>query len=421
MAKPGDETSPFDVESSRRQFPALTRAVSGKPAVFLDGPAGSQVPQSVITAMVNYLSATNANHGGVFATSRESDHILTEARRAAADFVGASDPNEIVFGANMTTLTFALSRALAKTWQPGDEIIVTQLDHDANIAPWVLAAQDAGATIREVAVKKKDCTLDLDDLKAKLSPRTKLAAITCASNLCGTVTPLREIARLVQKHGALLFLDAVHFAPHRAIDVVRWDCDFLVCSAYKFFGPHVGVLWGKRELLGMLPAYKVRPALDEIPDRWMTGTQNHEGIAGLRAAIDYLAEIGWRASIGSGARREAIVAAMEAITQHEQLLLKQLLLGLNEMESIKIHGLTDLKRLDERVPTVAFTHKWLKPRMVVEKLAEQGIFAWHGNNYALRLSEVLGLEPDGAIRLGLLHYNTAAEVDRTLDVLSGLQ
>ncbi len=421
MVKHGEESSTFDVERCREQFPGLTRHVSGKPAVFLDGPAGSQVPRSVVTAISNYLCATNANHGGAFATSRESDHILTESRRAAADFVGASDPDEIVFGANMTTLTFALSRALAKTWQPGDEIIVTQLDHDANVTPWVLAARDAGVTIREVAVNKKDCTLDLDDLKEKLSPRTKLAAITCASNLCGTVTPLREVARLVQKRGALLFLDAVHFAPHRLIDVSRWDCDFLVCSAYKFFGPHVGVLWGKRELLSMLPAYKVRPASDEIPDRWMTGTQNHEGIAGVRAAIDYLAEIGWRASIGSGARRDAIIAAMEAITRHEQQLSQQLLSGLAGMESIVVHGIRDLKRLEDRVPTIAFTHKWLKPRMLAEKLAEQGIFAWHGNNYALRLSETLGLEPDGALRLGMLHYNTPAEIDRTLDVLSGLQ
>lgn len=421
MVKRGEETSTFDVESSRRQFPALTRVTAGKPAVFLDGPAGSQVPACVIEAVANYLGNTNANHGGVFATSRESDHVLTEARRAAADFVGAADPDEIVFGANMTTLTFALSRALSKTWQPGDEIIVTQLDHDANVTPWVLAARDAGATIREVAVRVKDCTLDLDDLKEKLSPRTKLAAITCASNLCGTVTPLREIARLVQKHGALLFLDAVHFAPHRLMDVVRWDCDFLVCSAYKFFGPHVGVLWGKRELLSMLEPYKVRPAANELPDRWMTGTQNHEGIAGLRAAIDYLAEIGWRLAIGAGARREAIVAAMEAIASYEQQLLHQLLLGLGTMGSIHLHGQKDLKKLDERVPTVAFSHKWLKPRTLAEKLAEQGIFAWHGNNYALRLSETLGLEPDGAIRLGILHYNTAAEIDRTLDVLAGLQ
>lgn len=421
MVNRGAESSTFDVESCRKQFPALTRTVAGKPAVFLDGPAGSQVPTCVIEAVANYLGLTNANHGGVFATSRESDHILTEARRAAADFVGASDPNEIVFGANMTTLTFALSRALAKTWRPGDEIIVTQLDHDANVSPWVLAARDAGATVREVAVNVKDCTLDLHDLKEKLSPRTKLAAITCASNLCGTATPLREIARLVQKHGALLFLDAVHFAPHRLIDVARWDCDFLVCSAYKFFGPHVGVLWGKRELLNMFEPYKVRPAANEIPDRWMTGTQNHEGIAGLRAAIDYLAEIGWRASIGSGARRDAIVAAMEAISSYEQQLLQQLLLGLSVLKSIHVHGISDPKKQDERVPTVAFTHNWLKPRMVVEKLAEQGIFAWHGNNYALRLSETLGLEPEGAVRLGILHYNTPAEIDRTLDVLAGLQ
>ncbi len=416
-----DELSTFDVENCRRQFPALARSVAGRPAVFLDGPAGSQTPQCVIDAVVEYMAHTNANHGGVFATSRESDHVLLEARRAAADFVGTADPDEIVFGPNMTSLTFALSRALARTWQPGDEVLVTQLDHDANVTPWVLAARDAGATVREVRIRTEDCTLDLDELKEKLSPRTKLAAITCASNLAGTITPLREIARMVQKHGALLFVDAVHLAPHRLLDVSRWDCDFLVCSAYKFFGPHVGVLWGRRELLSMLPAYKVRPADDGLPDRWMTGTQNHEGIAGLRAAIDYLAEIGWRVAIGASERRAAIVAAMEVIAQYEQQLCKQLLLGLSNLESIQVRGITDLRRLDERVPTVAFTHKWLKPRTIAEKLAEQGIFAWHGHNYALRLSESLGLEPDGAVRVGLLHYNTPEEVRRTLDVLAGLQ
>jgi cysteine desulfurase family protein (TIGR01976 family) len=235
MVTGSDDSAAFDVEASRRQFPALARIAAGKPAAFLDGPAGSQTPQCVIDAISNYLAKTNANHGGVFATSRESDHVLHEARRAAADFVGASDPDEVVFGANMTTLTFALSRALAQTWQPGDEVIVTQLDHDANVTPWVLAARDAGATVREVRVHPEDCTLDLADLREKLSPRTKLAAITCASNLCGTVTPLRKAAEIVQKQGALLFLDAVHLAPHRLLDVARWDCDFLVCSAYKFF------------------------------------------------------------------------------------------------------------------------------------------------------------------------------------------
>lgn len=416
-----DVPSTLDVENCRRQFPALARVVAGKPAIFLDGPAGSQTPQCVIDALVDYLAHTNANHGGVFATSRESDHAILEARRAVADFVGTSDPDEIVFGANMTSLTFALSRALAQTWRAGDEVLVTQLDHDGNIAPWLLAARDAGATLREVRVRPEDCTLDLNDLKEKLSPRTKLAAITCASNLAGTITPLREITRLVQKHGALLFLDATHLAPHRLLDVSRWDCDFLVCSGYKFFGPHVGVLWGRRELLSMLPAYKVRPAGDGLPDRWMTGTQNHEGIAGLRAAIDYLAEIGWRIAIGAGERRAAIVAAMEAIADYEQQLSARLLAGLASLESITIHGIREANRLDERVPTVAFTHKWLKPKAIAERLAEQGIFAWHGHNYALRLSESLGLEPDGAVRLGLLHYNTAAEIDRTLDVLANLQ
>jgi cysteine desulfurase family protein (TIGR01976 family) len=257
----------------RKHFPGLARRVDRRQAVFFDGPAGSQVPQRVADAVSDYLLHHNANHGGQFITSRESDAILEQSQRALADLLGVPDPATIVFGANMTTLTFALSRALATCWQAGDEVIVTCLDHDANVTPWVRAAIDRGARVQRVAVDTLECTLDLDDFRRKLSPRTKLVAVGCASNAVGTRSPVGAIARLAHEVGALVFLDAVHYAPHALIDIPAWDCDFLACSAYKFFGPHAGILWGRRELLEALPAYKVRPAPESVPDRWMTGTQ----------------------------------------------------------------------------------------------------------------------------------------------------
>ena len=282
----------FDVQWCRRQFPAFATEVAGQPAVFFDGPAGSQVPRRVIDAVAEYFTRCNANHGGLFQTSRQSDAILAAARQALADFLDTADPNTITFGPNMTSLTFALSRALAKTWRPGDEVLVTSLEHDANYTPWTLAARDAGATVRCVDIRAEDCTLDMGDFARKLSGRTKLVAIAAVSNAVGTVNPIDEIIEAAHAHGALVFVDAVHHAPHARIYVDRWGCDFLACSAYKFFGPHVGVLWGRRELLESLTPYKVRPAPDTIPDRWMTGTQNHEGIAGTLAAIEYLADLG---------------------------------------------------------------------------------------------------------------------------------
>jgi cysteine desulfurase family protein (TIGR01976 family) len=283
----------FDVNALREQFPSLrrVRGADGRVPVFLDGPGGTQVPQRVIDAMVRYLTTCNANQGGVFTTSRESGAILDHAHQAAADLLNAPSADEIIFGANMTSLTFHLSRAFGRTLRPGDEVLVTRLDHDANVRPWVLAARDAGATARFVDIHPEDCTLDLDDLRRQLTPRVRLVAVTCASNVVGSVTDVRLITRLAHEVGALVFLDAVHYAPHRLIDVQDWGCDFLACSAYKFFGPHVGILWGKREHLCSLPAYKLRPATDDLPGRWMTGTQNHEGLAGVAAAIDYLASV----------------------------------------------------------------------------------------------------------------------------------
>jgi cysteine desulfurase family protein (TIGR01976 family) len=410
--------APLDVAACRKQFPALARNVGGRPAVYFDGPAGSQVPQSVIDAISRYLIECNANHGGLFTTSQESDRMLATAREAVADLLGTSDPDLVAFGANMTTLTFALSRALSRTWKAGDEIIVTRLDHDANVTPWVLAARDAGATVRHLSVRAGDCTLDLDEFRKLLSPRTRLVAVGCASNAVGTVNPVAEMIELAHQAGALAFLDAVHYAPHRLIDVDGWGCDFLACSAYKFFGPHVGVLWGRRELMESLPAYKLRPAGDMLPDRWMTGTQSHEGIAGTLAAVEYLAELGRSVDPSRAARRAAITSAFAAITAYETELAARLLSGLAELPRFVVWGIPGTARLAERVPTVAIKHAELTARQVAARLAEQGIFVWHGNFYALPLTEALGLEPEGVVRIGLLHYNTIDEVDRLLAALA---
>ncbi|MBM3998230.1 MAG: cysteine desulfurase-like protein [Planctomycetes bacterium] len=412
---------PSVVEACRRQFPALAREIGGRPAVFFDGPAGTQVPSRVIDAIAGYLRHTNANHGGTFATSRESDALLWETHAAAADLLGTKDPATVSFGPNMTTLTFALSRALARTWKAGDEIIVTQLDHDANYTPWVLAARDAGVRARVVPVRADDCTLDLDFLDRHLGPRTRLVAVGCASNSVGTINPVREICERARAVGALTFLDAVHFAPHAAIDVQALHCDFLVCSAYKFFGPHVGIQWGRKEILEELEAYKLRPAPDDLPGKWMTGTQSHECILGVRAAVEYLADLGRTVrQDGTLSRRRALVAAYQAIRDYETDLARQLLSGLRDMPHVRIRGIADLDRMHERVATVAVTLDARTSRDVADHLGRHGIFVWHGNYYALNLGEALGVEPDGMVRIGLVHYNTSEEVDRLLRTLGEL-
>lgn len=411
----------LDVAACRSQFPALERVQAGQPVIYLDGPAGSQVPRRVVQAMGDYLLQHNANGGGLFATSQESDAALELAQAKAADLLGAGDPDEIIFGPNMTSLNFALSRALAQTWAPGDEVIVTRLDHDANVSPWVLAARDAGITVHKIGVRAADCTLDLDELRDKLNPRTRLVAVGCASNSVGTINPVREIIRCAHAAGAEVVLDAVHSTPHRLPDVTDWDCDYLLCSAYKFYGPHVGILWARRDRMEQLPAYKVRPAPNEIPGKWMTGTPNFEGIAGTAAAIDYLADLGAATLPATASRREQLRAAYDLIGQHEQQLARQLLTGLAELPSIRVQGITDLDRLEQRVPTFSITHQRLTPEELARHLAQQGIYTWHGHYYALELSEALGQEPQGMLRLGLMHYNTKEEVERLLGVLGELE
>ena len=406
------------VEQIRTEFPALAREMNGQPVVYFDGAAGTQVHQTVISAITDYLCHRNANHEGLFATSLESDAMLAEVHQAAADFLGADDPDCVSFGPNMTTLTLALSRAMARQWQPSDEIIVTRLDHDANVRPWLLAAEDAGAVVKFVEIHREDCTLDLSSFEQALSKRTRLVAVGLASNAVGTINPLKQMIESAQAHGALTFVDAVHWGPHQLIDVAQLNCDFLACSAYKFFGPHIGMLWGRRGLLESMSAYKLRPASDSLPGKWMTGTQNHECLEGTLAAFHYLADLGRRVIDDDAlSAREALKHAYRAIAEYESKLIWQLIDGLKQIPGIKVWGITDPARSAERLPTLALTHNKKTASQLARELASAGIFAWHGNYYALELTESLGLEPEGMLRLGVVHYNTQAEIVRVLEEL----
>ena len=410
-------TARFDLESVRSQFPAFNRTVEGRPVVFLDGAAGSQVPSRVAEAVSGYLIGTNANHGGPFATSVESDAMLDAAHQAAADFLGTADPDTVAFGANMTTLTLAVSRALASTWQPGDRILVSRLDHDANVTPWTLAAHDAGVAVDHIDIHPDTATLDLDTLHDRITDSTRLVAVGAASNLSGSINPVTEITQAAHRVGALVFVDAVHLAPHRLLNVEAWDCDLLACSAYKFFGPHVGLLWGRRNLLESLKAYKLRPASNQLPDKWMTGTGNHEGIAGVGEAIEYLADLGRGVDPTAESRRQALATAFRAIGDHERELSLGLLDGLVRLPGVTVHGITDADLIDQRVATYSITHDQLSPGELAKHLARRGIFTWAGNHYALPVTEALGLEPGGTLRISALHYNTLEEIERTISAL----
>ena len=406
----------LDLTWSRAQFPALAQTVNGHPAVFLDGPGGTQVPQRVIDAISGYLHRNNANTGGAYATSRNTDATIAEARRAMADFFNC-DPDEVVFGPNMTTLTYAVSRSIGRELHPGDEILLTHLDHDANISPW-RALEEHGVTIRLAEINEEDCTLDMHDLTAKITERTKLVAVGYASNAVGTINHAEEVIRLAHKAGALAYIDAVHYAPHGPIDVRALDCDFLVCSTYKFFGPHMGVLYGKREHLKRLVPYKVRANTNAIPNRWEWGTLNHECIAGITACVDYLADLGRRADPSASTRRSALLAAYKAIRQHEHELMERLISGLLVIPGLKLYGIHNPQRFNQRCPTVAVRIAGWTPLQLATKLGERGFFTWDGNYYALNLTERLNVEKDGGfLRIGLAHYNTTEEVERLLAAL----
>jgi cysteine desulfurase family protein (TIGR01976 family) len=409
----------LDIAWVRSQFPALAVQVNGRPAVYFDGPGGTQVPQRVIDAMRDYLMNSNANTHGAFLTSRRSDEVIADAHTAVADLLGC-DADEVIFGPNMTTLTFSLSRALGREFGPGDELVVTRLDHDGNVAPW-RALEERGCRVRFVDINPSDCTLDMADLELQITPRTRLVAVGYASNAVGTINNVQEITRLAHAVGALVYIDAVHYAPHGPIDVRRLACDFLVCSPYKFFGPHSGALYGKREHLARLRPYKVRPAADVNPFRWETGTQNHEGQAGILAAVDYLVELGRRASPSVSSRRAALLAAYDVIRPYERSLAERLIKGLLAIPGLTFYGIKEAARGAERVPTVAIRISGHTPRELASHLGERGIFTWDGNYYALNLSERLGVEPSGGmLRIGLVHYNTSEEVDRALEALDEL-
>lgn len=415
----------LDLSPLRAEFPALQETdEQGRPFVFFDGPGGTQVPQVVIDTMADYLARANANKGGHFITSQRTQQIFDEARTAMADFINAPSPQEIVFGANMTTLTYNLSRSIGRKLQPGDEIIVTRLDHEANVSPW-LSLEEIGVSVKWTDFDVEDCRLSIEHLASLLTSKTKLVAVGYASNAVGTINPIPRIAALTRNIGAWLWVDAVHYAPHGPIDVQALGCDFLVCSAYKFFGPHVGVLWGKYELLEQLPAYQVRPANPDPPYKFETGTLNHEGVAGTAAAINYLARLG-RDYGGQFAdelakyqgRRKALKQAMKAIAVYERSLFTYLMDQLETIPGIRTYGITNPAEFEERCPTVAFTREGFSPAQIARYLGQQNIFVWDGNYYAMGVTERLGVEQSGGmVRVGLAHYNTKEEIDHLLQAL----
>ncbi|MGE5227405.1 MAG: cysteine desulfurase-like protein [Planctomycetaceae bacterium] len=409
----------YDVDAIRSRFPALARTgPDGRPFVWADAPGGSQTPDTVIDAIAGRLRAGSSNTHGAFLASHEIDETIAEAHRAGADLLGC-DPDEVVFGQNATSLLLHLSRSFGRTLGPGDEVVVTRLDHDANVRPWVLAARDAGATVRWVDVCAEDVTLDLASFDAALTDRTRLVAFTLASNAVGTMPPAGDLVARAKASGALVALDGVHVAQHRAIDLHGLGADLVATSPYKFFGPHQGMLGVRREVLEAWTPYKLRPVDDVNPDRWETGTQNHEAMAGTIAAIGYLAEVGERCGgPADGSRRAAIVAGFDAIHAHERTLARRFLGGLGSVPGARLVGIADPSRVDERTPTFAIRLGDQHPLATSAALAERGVFTWDGHYYAIEVFDRLGLlETGGAVRIGFCHYHTLDEVDRVLDAL----
>lgn len=406
----------MNTEKIRAEFPALSRRTNNRRTIFFDNAAGTQVARQTIERINDYLINCNANTDGVFETSRRSDALISETRRAVADFIGAADANEVAFGPNMTTLTQSFARALGRSLQEGDEIITTRLEHEANVSPW-LALTERGVRVRFAEIRKEDMTVDLSSLRAQLNERTRLVAIGLASNAFGTINPVAEVTAWARSVGALTFVDAVHYSPHGLIDVAALGCDVLAYSVYKSFGPHVGVLWGRREVMDKVEAYHLRTVRAVLPDKFEVGTQNHEGIAGTLGAIEYFE------SLGTGATRRArLVSAFAAITEYERQLSACLIETLSKLSHVKIYGITDRERLSERVPTLAVTVDGLTPRVVAEHLAAAGINVWSGNYYALEPMTCIGLEEcGGAVRISLVHYNTFEEIEALASALAELK
>jgi cysteine desulfurase family protein (TIGR01976 family) len=402
----------YDITAIRQGFPALSRTIAGETVAYLDGPGGTQAHRSVIDAMAGFMERGGSNVHGPFVTSRETVEVVDGAREAVADLFG-SDPHEVVFGQNMTSLTYAMSRALARTWTAGDNIVVSRLDHDANVSPWLQAARDTGIDVRFIDFDPdQGCSLDLDTLDSALDSRTRIVAFTHASNAVGTITPVREIVTRAHAVGALTYVDAVHQTPHGLIDVRASDTDFLVASAYKWFGPHTGCLYGKERALEAIEPYKLRPAPDTSPDRWETGTQSFESLAGVTAAVDYIA------SLGTGAtRREQIESAYGAMSEHETALSQRFLSSLHGIDGITLYG---KQTTQDRTPTFAVDVAGVSPAAVAEHLGNAGCFVWSGDYYAYEVMHRLERSPEGLVRIGFAHYNTTHEVDRVVAELKKL-
>jgi cysteine desulfurase family protein (TIGR01976 family) len=420
-------TTKFPIDAVRRCFPSLAVRSGRSRRVYFDNPAGTQVARQAMDRMRHYLTRSVANVGGEFRTSVETDRLVVEAREACAQFVNARSPEEIVFGANMTTLTFHMTHALAPLVGVGDEIVVTRMDHDANVSPWRLLARRCGATLKFLDFNRETYRYELEELDRLLTPRTRIVAVNHASNITGTINDVEGISRRAKAAGALVYVDSVQYAPHGVVDVQRIGCDFLVCSAYKFFGPHLGVLWGRRDLLESLVPLKLRPSPNEVPGRFETGTLPFEQLASLLGTFEYYAWLGDEVAprkAGAGARRaESLGARINrgkvAMQRHEEALSLELIAGLSEHREIRIHGITAPSEVSSRVSTISFTHARHAPADLARRLAERDIFVWSGDNYAIELVEYLGLQDSGGVlRVGPVHYNTAGEVRRFLEALA---
>ena len=416
----------LNIKTIREQFPALALKDEGKARIYLDNPGGTQVPRQVLERMEHYLIHTNSNHGGPFRTSVESDKVLEDAHQGMADLLNAKSADEIIFGANMTSLTFAVSRSIGRLLKRGDVILLTRMDHDGNVGPWLHLAEDLGLEVKWLNFDLKTYEYDLEEAQSIFKDNNiKLAAINYASNCLGTINNVKALTEMAHQSDTLVFVDAVQYVPHGPTDVQDIGCDFLACSPYKFFGPHQGVLWGKAELLEKLEAYKVRPAENTAPGKFETGTQLHEGQAGTLGVLEYLEWLG--ETMGAeylanfpefSGRRKKLHAAMLAIQDYEQTLSSRLIEGLQNLAGVDVKGISAVKDLARRVPTVSFTVKNQNPEEIAVKLAAENIFVWHGHNYALEAVRLMGIEEaGGVVRIGPVHYNTLEEIDRTLEVL----
>jgi cysteine desulfurase family protein (TIGR01976 family) len=409
-------SAPFDIHAVRSQFPSLAIKDEGRPRVYFDNPAGTQVPQQVIDRTVETLTQHNANLGGYFPTTEAAGRLVDEAHRACADLYNAGSAREIVFGQNMTTLTLHMSRCLARRFEPGDEIVLSRMDHDANVAPWLLVAEDRGLSVRWMDFDPETYEFPEGALSKVLSEKTRLVALGFASNCTGTVNDVKRFAAEARAAGALVYVDAVQYAPHYAIDVQTLGADVVVSSAYKWFGPHQGVMWGREDLLNETFAYKVRPAGEDLPHKFETGTLSHEGMAGCLGAITYLEQFGQGTT-----RAQRISSAWDRLVAYEHALTQQLIDGLRGFKGLTIRGLTSANALHRRVPTVSFTLDGHHPEALAKGFAASNIFVWSGHNYAVEPVRRMGLmDKGGVLRVGLAHYNTADEVESLLQALHGI-